>query len=88
MAVELLGGYLAHAHVGAHKPVPGDADATGTVKWSWPGCPMREGLYNFAEMIKCFRQAGYQGFISVEDFRGDCSPEDRLRDAIAYLKKL
>lgn len=88
LATELLGDYLAHSHVGAHKPVPGDADETGTTTWSWPGCPMREGLYSFPEMIRCLRKVDYQGFLSIEDFRTDCSPEEKLEDAIGYLKSL
>ena len=88
LALELLSDYLAHIHVGAHKPVPGAPNERGIVTWSWQGCPMSEGLYDFPKMIECLRKVGYVGFISVEDFRGDCSPEERLENAIAYLRSL
>lgn len=88
LALELLGDHLAHIHVGGHKPVPKEPDEKGTVTWSWPGCPMPEGLYDFPKMMECLRKVGYAGFISVEDFRGDCSPEERLENAIAYLRSL
>jgi sugar phosphate isomerase/epimerase len=88
LALELLGDYLAHIHAGGHRPVPGEPNEKGIVTWSWRGCPMSEGLYNFPKMVECLRKVGYTGFISVEDFRGDISPEERLRNAIAYLRSL
>ncbi len=88
LAMELLGDYLTHLHVGGHRPFPGEPDEKGIVKWSWRGCPMSEGLYDFGKMVKCLRKVGYTGFVSVEDFRRDCSPEERLENAIAYLRSL
>lgn len=88
LALELLGDYLAHIHVGAHRPFPNEPDKKGIVKWSWRGCPMSEGLYDFSEMVDCLRKIKYDGFISVEDFRGDCSPEERLENAITFLRSL
>ena len=88
LAIELLGDHLAHCHVGAHKPAPGEADEKGTTQWAWSGCPMREGLYSFPKFMECLRGVDYQGFISIEDFRGDCTPEERLEDAITYLRGL
>lgn len=88
LAMELLGDYLAHLHVGGHRPVSNEPDEKGIVTWSWRGCPMSEGLYDFPRMMECLRKIGYAGFISVEDFRGDCSPEERLENAIAYLRSL
>jgi len=88
LVFELLGDYLSHIHAGAHRPFPGDKDEKGTVKWLWQGCPMGEGLYDFPKMIVCLKKVGYKGFISIEDFRGDCSPEEKLKDAIDYLRKL
>jgi sugar phosphate isomerase/epimerase len=88
LAMELLGDYLAHLHVGGHRPSPGEPDENGVVKWSWSGCPMSEGLYDFGKMVESLRKVGYTGFISVEDFRGDCSPEERLENAINYLRGL
>ena len=88
LALELLGDYLAHIHAGGHKPVPNPPNEKGVVTWSWPGCPMAEGLYDFPKMVDCLRKVEYKGFISVEDFRGDASPEDRLENAIKFLRSL
>jgi sugar phosphate isomerase/epimerase len=49
---------------------------------------MAEGLYDFPKMMDCLRKVGYTKFISIEDFRGDCSPEERLKGAIEYLRNL
>lgn len=88
LAMELLGDYLAHLHVGGHKPVSGERNEKGAVTWSYPGCPMSEGLYDFPKMMECLRKVGYENFISVEDFRSDCSPEEKLEDAIKFLRSL
>ncbi|MFC1718190.1 sugar phosphate isomerase/epimerase family protein [Candidatus Poribacteria bacterium] len=88
LALELLGDYLAHIHAGAHRPLPNEPNEKGIVTWSWPGCPMSEGLYDFSKMVECLRKMGYTGFISIEDFRGDCSPEERLGNAISFLRSL
>lgn len=88
LAIELLGDYLTHIHIGAHRPFPGDTDEQGTVKWSWQGCPLSDGLYNIPRMMDCLRKVGYAGFISIEDFRGDLSPEQKLEEGIGYLRRV
>ena len=87
LAVELLGPYLAHCHVGGHRPQPKAPNEQGTVKWDWPGCRMAEGLYDFTEMLAALNKAEYHGFISIEDFR-DRPDEEKYADALAYLKSI
>lgn len=88
MAVQLLGDYLAHLHVGAHRPVPGEVDEKGTQKWSWPAVPMGMGLYHYPTLIRCLQTAGYQGFLSIEDFGTDRTTEEKLAGGIGYLRGL
>jgi sugar phosphate isomerase/epimerase len=88
LAMELLGDYLAHIHAGGHRPFPKEPDAKGTVNWAWEGCPMAEGLFDFPKMMECLRKVNFDGFISVEDFRSELSPEERLKEGITYLKSL
>ncbi len=88
LAIELLGDYLAHIHAGGHKPAPNPPNEKGVVTWSWPGCPMAEGLYNFQKMVECLRKVDYKHFISVEDFRSDISPEEILEECINFLRSL
>jgi len=89
IAVELLGPYLGHVHAGGHKPVEkGRDEATGTVEWEWPGCPMSEGLYDFRRLLKKLKAVDYKGFISIEDFRSDVALEEKLREGIGYLRRV
>jgi len=87
LAIQLLGPYLAHCHVGAHRPKPGDRDASGTVNWVWEGCSLAEGLYDYRVLIRELKKVGYPYFISVEDFR-NAPAEEKLAEAIAYLRRL
>ncbi|MBN2449253.1 MAG: sugar phosphate isomerase/epimerase [Lentisphaeria bacterium] len=87
LAIQLLGPYLAHCHLGAHRPVAGAADDHGTVQWKWEGCRMAEGLFPFPHLIALLKRAGYAHFLSVEDFRA-APPEEKLADAVAYLRAL
>jgi sugar phosphate isomerase/epimerase len=68
--------------------MPNKPNEKGIVTWSWPGCPMAEGLYDYSKMVDSLRKVGYKGFISVEDFRTEVSPEDRLENAIRFLRGL
>jgi len=87
LAIDLLGPYLAHCHVGAHRPTPDGLDEKGTAKWKWERCPMGEGLYDYVQMLACLKKAGYEGFISIEDF-GDMAPEEKYGSAIQYLRSV
>jgi sugar phosphate isomerase/epimerase len=87
LALDLLGPYLGHCHVGGHRPVEKGRDETGTLQWDWPGCPMADGPYSFPRMIRKLKQMSYPHFISIEDFR-DLPPEEKLREGIEYLRKV
>jgi len=87
IALELLGPYVGHLHVGGHRPVEKGKDDTGTMQWDWPGCPMAEGLYDYPRLLKKLKAMNYGGFISVEDFR-PAPLEDKLQNAIGYLRRI
>lgn len=87
IALQLLGDYHAHCHFGAHRPIPGEKDANGTVQWKWERCPMGEGLFNFPLIFSLLKKHNYSHFITVEDF-GPQSPEEKFSEAITYFKKL
>ena len=83
MALQLLGPYLAHVHIGAHEPYArGELDENGQRQWLWRRTAMSEGLYDISMMLRCLQQrkGGYNGFISLEDLggadaRGAITPE-------------
>ena len=85
LALELLGDYVGHVHAGGHQPVETGRDELGTAEWDWPGVPMADGLYDFRRLLKKLKAIGYQGFISVEDFR-PAPVEEKLKNGIEYLR--
>ena len=87
LAIDVLGDYLAHLHVGAHKPTGSELDETGTAKWTWEACNMGEGLYDYTKLMAALKKADYRGFISIEDFRSD-PPEERYGSGIGYLRRI
>lgn len=87
LALDLLGPYVAHCHVGGHRPVFSEPETDGRGQWQWEACPMAQGLFDFTTMMAQLRRIAYQHFISVEDFR-NAPVEEKLADAIAYLRSL
>ena len=87
LAVDLLGPYLGHIHLGGHKPITRGKDALGTTIWEWESCPLADGLYDCPRLFRKLKAINYQGFISVEDFR-KAPLEEKLKNAIEYLKRL
>jgi len=85
LALELLGPYVGHAHVGGHRPVAKGVDENGTREWDWESVPLAEGLYDYPRLLKKLKAVGYQHFISVEDFRS-VPVEEKLKEGIEYLR--
>jgi sugar phosphate isomerase/epimerase len=85
LALELLGSYLGHIHVGGHRPEAKGKDEVGTAQWEWPGVPMADGLYSYPRMLRKLKAMGYAGFVSIEDFRG-LPVEAKLKEGIDYLR--
>ncbi len=85
LALDLLGPYLGHVHVGGHKPVSAGHDEAGTGHWQWQGASLAEGFYDMPRLLRKLKAVSYGGFISIEDFR-DVPVEEKLREGIEYLK--
>jgi len=85
LALDLLGDYVAHAHVGARRPVVGAPDAKGHAEVKWEPCRIGEGLYDHRRLLAELHRRGYQHFVALEDFDAARSPEQRLAEGIAYL---
>ncbi len=85
IALELLGSYLGHVHVGGHRPLDKGRDDVGSAQWDWQGCALGDGLYDHQRLLRKLMAINYQGFISVEDFR-PIPREEKLKEGIEYLK--
>lgn len=88
-AFELLGPYLAHAHVKNARWVDtGDTRDDGSVVWQNEWAPLRTGQASVSEYLDALRQAGYDGWVTIEDFSTDLPLEARTADNLAYLRSL
>jgi sugar phosphate isomerase/epimerase len=85
IAVELLGPYIGHVHLGGRAPKQGNRQTDGTVNWYWEGTSLAEGLLNVKKAISDLKSIGYDKFISVEDFR-NMPAEAMLKENLAYLR--
>ena len=82
IGLEVLGPYLAHVHVKNTKFGP--PDATGTVA-PWFS-PFDDGVVDFDALFAALRDAGYDGWVSVEDFGYTGSSREALRDDAAFVR--
>ena len=87
LALDLLGPYLGHVHVGGHMPVTAGHDEAGTAHWEWQGAPLAKGLYDLPRLLWKLKAISYPGFISIEDFR-TVPLEEKLREGIEYLREV
>jgi sugar phosphate isomerase/epimerase len=85
MALELLGPYVGHVHLGGSSPRPEPRQADGTIKWHWEGTPLAEGVLEVKQAVSDLKDTGYDRFISVEDFR-EMPIEAKLSESLAYLR--
>jgi sugar phosphate isomerase/epimerase len=87
IGMELLGAYLQHCHAGGWRPVEAGSRADGALNWEWEGCDLAESILDIPQFVADLRAVGYQGFISIEDFR-QMDHEEKLRRQIEFLRTL
>ncbi len=87
MGLELLGPYLAHCHIGNGTPVAEGDDGSGGTKWRWDFSDLRKGVADIPQIIQDFKDVGYEGYLSLEDF-GPGDDREKLGGQAAYLRKL
>lgn len=82
-SLQMLGPYLAHAHVKNARWVRA-ADGT----WSWEWAPLADGQADVAAWLRALRDVGYDDWVTVEDFSIDVPADQRLHDNLSYLRGL
>ena len=82
IGLEVLGSYLAHVHVKNAKFGP--PDATGTAR-PWFS-PFDDGVVDFDTLFMALHDAGYDGWVSVEDFGYTGSSREALREDAAFVR--
>ena len=88
VALNAMGAYLAEVHVKNVKWIIDGDDPRGTKKWKTVNAPLGEGCVNWAEIIEQLKAHGYNGWLVEEGHTEHEKTYDRLRDALALLKKL
>lgn len=73
--IEDMSGAIAYAHLS-------DIDKNG--KMCLPG----KGVYDFAEIFKRLKGAGFDGVAVVENYRPDYGNADELKESVLYLQEL
>lgn len=88
LGLELLGDYLGHVHIkNACWKLRGTSEE-GAENWGPVWAPLKKGYADLKRLISELKAAGYDGYLSVEDFSNEAETEDKLRDNYEYLKKL
>lgn len=88
MGIEILGPYLAHVHVKNAGWFPRQRDEDGTMRWEARTVPLPDGIVPWGEVLRLLRAAGYDGYLSLEDFSTEQPTAEKLAADLAYLKRL
>ena len=86
-SLDLLGPYLAYCHIGGSRPIAGAPGEHGQRQWSWEFCALEEGVANIPRVVADLRAAGYDGYLTIEDFSAR-DTDLKLREGTAYLRRL
>jgi sugar phosphate isomerase/epimerase len=86
-AVQILGEYLAHVHVKnvAWRPT-GQTGPDGTVLWAADWATLREGQGDIDALFRALAAAGYDGWVTLEDFSTALPLAERTADNLAYVR--
>jgi sugar phosphate isomerase/epimerase len=84
--LDLLGEYLAHVHVKNCAFHLAGVDGDGTLRWEPKWVPLREGRANLPELFRALFSAGYDGWITVEDFSTLVPLAERTSGNLEYVR--
>jgi sugar phosphate isomerase/epimerase len=88
-AFDMLGPYLAHVHVkNAAWRAAGRSDVDGHAVWVEEWAPLRDGQADLGSYFHALHAAGYDGWVTCEDFSTAVPLARRTRDNLAYLTEL
>lgn len=92
IGLELLGPYLAHVHLkNATFHVPASANGTASAigkVWRPTWAPMDDGVVDFEALFTALIEAGYNGWMSFEDFSNARPVRQALRHNLSFIKGL
>lgn len=86
---ELLGEYLAEVHVkNTAWEQTNETGPNAQRLWQASWCEMKDGIVNWADVMRALKAVGYDGWLALEDFSTDRPTEQKLPDAVKYLREL
>jgi len=88
LGLEILGPYLNHIHVKNAILLPDGQGGDGAAKFASKQAPFWEGMASFENFSAALKAVGYDGYLSLEDFCGELTTDEKLEKNIAYLKKV
>jgi sugar phosphate isomerase/epimerase len=88
MGLELLGDYLAHVHIKNARWFPVKYLQDRTVIWKCDWTAVHKGSADIRELFRALHAVGYDGWVSFEDFSTDRPLRDRLRENLAFIRKV
>jgi len=84
IGIELLGPYLAHVHLKNSAFTRPEGGGVWMACWA----PLEDGVVNFPQLFDTLRAAGYEGWLSMEDFSSTRPSRETLRHNLAFIKNL
>ena len=87
MGLDLLGDYVAHVHAGGGQPVATERNEKGQLQYRWDTVDLADSIIDVPLFVSELKAMGYEGFISVEDFR-EMDLEEKISRQLKYLRSL
>lgn len=88
MGLELLGDFLSHVHIKNARWFPVKYLQDKTVVWHCDWTAVHKGIADIRELFRALHDIGYDGWVSFEDFSAERPLDVRLRENLAFIKKV
>ncbi len=86
--IQLLGRYLAHVHVKNYQWQIKETTPDGFIIWQPKPCLPWEGVANLKQFAEELKQAGYDGWVSLEDFNITGDNRKKLIDDHKFMNSI
>lgn len=88
IGLEVLGPFLAHVHLKNARWQTAGERPDGSVEWRADWAPISQGMVDIQALFRTLRVVGYDGWVSFEDFSTEQPLLERLRDNLAFVKRV
>ncbi|MBA3943292.1 MAG: sugar phosphate isomerase/epimerase [Herpetosiphonaceae bacterium] len=88
LGLEMLGPYLAHVHLKNARWQSTGTRPDGSTIWDAQWAPITQGIVDMGALFRALHSVGYDGWVSFEDFSTEQPLLERLRDNLAYVKRV